>query len=114
MVDLVYSAITWNANICRDFLQAWIKIPATFTDFDQPSSELLLAALQVKNAKLPPNESDWSVGKKPAIVCHDIQAIVQLRVTFHVQAGQTFLVWTAPPTIWSTITAFHIQAAMSH
>lgn len=77
MVDLVYSAITWNANICRDFLQAWIKIPATFTDFDQPSSELLLAALQVKNAKLPPNESDWSVGKKPAIVCHDIQAIVQ-------------------------------------
>lgn len=70
MVDLVYSAITWNANICRDFLQAWIKIPATFTDFDQPSSELLLAALQVKNAKLPPNESDWSVGKKPAIACH--------------------------------------------
>lgn len=41
MVDLVYSAITWNANICSDFLQAWIKIPATFTDFDQPSSELL-------------------------------------------------------------------------
>lgn len=71
MVDLVYSAITWNANICSDFLQAWIKIPATFTDFDQPSSELLLAALQVKNAKLPPNESNWSVSKKPAIVCHD-------------------------------------------